>query len=127
MTMQTTYEQVSKAGLSTVRPSIDTLPYERGRIVVKLLVKEFTAVCPKTGLPDFGTIFIEYIPNGKILESKSLKYYMLSFRNEGIFGENIVYCVHRDITEACQPQWLFVRGRFASRGGIEITVEKESP
>jgi 7-cyano-7-deazaguanine reductase len=83
---------------------------------------EFTSVCPKTGHPDFGTIHIEYIPNQKCIELKSLKYYLFGFRNEGIFYEMVINKILDDLVEACQPRWMEVKGNFNIRGGIDTIV-----
>ena len=86
---------------------------------------EFTSVCPMTGLPDFGCITIRYIPNNKIVELKSLKFYMLQYRNVGIFYEHVVNNILNDLIEVLNPKWMEVAGNFTSRGGIttKVTVE----
>jgi len=86
---------------------------------------EFTSVCPMTGLPDFGCITIRYIPNNKIVELKSLKFYMLQYRNVGIFYEHVVNNILNDLVEVLNPKWMEVAGNFTSRGGIttKVTVE----
>lgn len=83
---------------------------------------EFTSVCPKTGLPDFGTIIIDYVPKASCLELKSLKYYLLSFRNVGMFYENVTNKILNDLVAVCDPVWIEVKGEFSSRGGINTTV-----
>lgn len=83
---------------------------------------EFTCVCPATGQPDFATITIRYVPNQKILESKSLKLYLWSFRNEGIFHEHVTNQILDDLVEALDPIECHVTGAFKVRGGIAITV-----
>ncbi len=92
---------------------------------IKIECPEFTSVCPKTGLPDFGTIIIEYTPDKKCLELKALKYYMLDFRNQGIFYEMVTNTILDDLVEACQPRWMKVEGHFSARGGITTTVTVE--
>ncbi len=86
---------------------------------------EFTSVCPKTGLPDFATIELEYIPDAECIELKSLKYYYHSFRDQGIFYEAVTNRLLDELAAACKPRWMRVTGIFAVRGGIEsvITVE----
>jgi len=86
---------------------------------------EFTSVCPMTGLPDFGCIIIRYIPNNKIVELKSLKFYMLQYRNVGIFYEHVVNNILNDLAKALDPKWMEVSGNFTARGGIttKVTVE----
>ncbi|MEB3245060.1 MAG: preQ(1) synthase [Vampirovibrionales bacterium] len=83
---------------------------------------EFTSVCPKTGLPDFGTIVITYIPNWHCLELKSLKYYLLAYRNYGIFYENVVNRILNDVVKATEPKFAEVTGKFSARGGLNTTI-----
>ncbi len=83
---------------------------------------EFTSVCPKTGQPDFGTILIEYIPDALCIELKSLKFYMQSFRNKGIFYESLTNDILDDLAAACKPRWMQVRSTFTPRGGISTDV-----
>lgn len=85
-------------------------------------VNEFTSVCPKTGQPDFGVITISYIANRKCVELKSLKFYMQSFRNEGIFYENVINRILDDLVNLLKPKWMEVKGEFTGRGGIQSTV-----
>ncbi|MCD6289373.1 MAG: NADPH-dependent 7-cyano-7-deazaguanine reductase QueF [Anaerolineae bacterium] len=93
------------------------------RYVVTLETSEFTCVCPMTGQPDFATITIRYIPDQRILESKSLKLYLWSYRNEGVFHEHVVNQILDDLVKALDPLYCEVVGRFNVRGGIAITVE----
>lgn len=90
---------------------------------VTLTTDEFTCVCPMTGQPDFATITIRYVPNQRILESKSLKLYLWSFRNEGAFHEHVTNTILDDLVEALDPLRCEVVGEFNVRGGIAITVE----
>lgn len=83
---------------------------------------EFTSVCPKTGQPDFGTISISYIAKNKCIELKSLKYYLQSFRNEGIFYENVINRILDDLVSLTKPKWIEVKGEFSMRGGLNSTV-----
>jgi 7-cyano-7-deazaguanine reductase len=92
---------------------------------VTLQTAEFTCVCPLTGQPDFAGIRIEYIPDRLIIESKSLKLYLQSFRNEGSFHEHVVNVILDDIVKALSPQWCKITADFAVRGGIGISVEAE--
>lgn len=85
-------------------------------------VNEFTSVCPKTGQPDFGVITISYIAKKKCVELKSLKYYMQSFRNEGIFYENVINRILDDLANLLKPKWMEVKGEFTVRGGLQSTV-----
>lgn len=106
---------------------LETFPnHHRDRpYVVRLETDEFTCMCPATGQPDFATIKVEYIPDEKILESKSFKLYIWSFRNEGVFHEHVSNVILDDLVEALDPQWCRVIGQFNVRGGITITVEAE--
>ena len=93
--------------------------------LVTLETKEFTCVCPMTGQPDFAKIRVLYVPDEKILESKSFKLYLWSYRNEGVFHEHIVNQILDDIVQILDPHWCKVIGIFNIRGGIGITVESE--
>jgi 7-cyano-7-deazaguanine reductase len=93
--------------------------------LVTLVTDEFTCMCPKTGQPDFARIRIQYIPDGSVVESKSLKLYLWSFRNEGAFHEHVVNVILDDLVRALDPHWCKVTGVFNVRGGIGITVEAE--
>ena len=83
---------------------------------------EFTSLCPKTGQPDFGTILIEYIPDALCVELKSLKLYMQSFRNKGIFYEFLTNEILDDLAAACKPRWMQVTSTFTPRGGISTDI-----
>ncbi len=87
--------------------------------------EEFTSLCPKTGLPDFGVITIEYSPNILCLELKSLKYYFLSFRDKGIFYEAVINQILDDLVDACKPNYMSVTGKFSTRGGMNSTIVVE--
>lgn len=93
--------------------------------IVRLETDEFTCVCPATGQPDFATLTVEYIPDKKILESKSFKLYLWSYRDEGVFHEHVTNKILEDLVAALEPRWCRVRGAFKVRGGIAITVEAE--
>lgn len=88
--------------------------------VVTFDAYEFTSLCPKTGQPDLAKIIISYIPNEKMVESKSLKLYLFSFRNHGDFHEDCVNIIMKDLVKLMDPKYLEVRGIFAPRGGIAI-------
>jgi len=105
--------------------TLETFPnHHPGRnYVVTLKTDEFTCVCPATGQPDFAKLKIEYIPNKKIVESKSLKLYLWSFRNEGVFNEHLANVILDDLIKALSPRWCKVTAEFAVRGGISISVE----
>jgi len=83
---------------------------------------EFTSVCPKTGLPDFGEIRIAYVPGHLCIELKSLKYYLIDFRNRGIFYEAVTNQILDDLVAACRPRRMTVTGDFSARGGITTVV-----
>jgi 7-cyano-7-deazaguanine reductase len=89
---------------------------------IEITCPEFTAVCPKTGQPDFGTIVIDYVPAASCLELKSLKLYLFEFRNRGIFYEHVVNTILDDLTRSCQPKKMKVTGHFNPRGGITARV-----
>jgi len=97
-----------------------------GQYEIKLLCPEFTSLCPKTGQPDFAKIIINYVPNEKCIESKSLKLYLFSYRQFGEFHEDCVNRIANDIIKAINPKWIQVIGDFNPRGGIAIipTVER---
>ena len=97
--------------------------YEGKRdIVITISLPEFTSVCPMTGLPDFGTITIHYTPDHFIVELKSLKYYLLQFRNVGMFYEHISNRILDDLVLVLKPKMMEVTGQFTSRGGLTTTV-----
>ncbi len=104
--------------------TIETFPNPRpGReFEIHVDCPEFTSVCPKTGLPDFGTIRITYVPDGACIELKSLKYYLLEFRNQGIFYEAVTNQILDDLVTAISPKRMTVIGDFAARGGITEQV-----
>ena len=87
---------------------------------------EFTSICPKTGQPDFGEITIEYCPDELCIELKSLKFYMQSFRNKGIFYERLTNDILDDLAAACKPRWMKITSRFTPRGGISTDVVAET-
>ena len=93
--------------------------------LVTLETNEFTCTCPITGQPDFADIKVQYIPDEKIIESKSFKLYLWSYRNEGAFHEHVVNVILDDLVKALDPHWIKVTGVFNVRGGIGITVEAE--
>jgi len=90
-------------------------------------VAEFTSLCPVTGQPDFARIEIRYVPDKLCVESKSLKFYLTGYRNSASFNEEVVNRILDDLVGACQPRKMLVRGAFASRGGISLTVEATHP
>ncbi len=109
------------------KPQLELFENPRPQRDYTILIRcpEFTSVCPKTGQPDFGEIEIEYIPDGLCIELKSLKFYMQSYRNEGIFYEQLTNDILDDLTESCRPRWMRVVSRFTPRGGITTEVRAE--
>jgi 7-cyano-7-deazaguanine reductase len=93
--------------------------------IVRLQSDEFTCICPATGQPDFAHLTVEYIPDARVLESKSFKLYLWSFRNEGVFHEHVANMILDDLVQALNPRWCRVVADFNIRGGIQITVEAE--
>jgi len=96
--------------------------YPDRNYTIEIVNPEFTSVCPKTGLPDFGTITVHYVPDRTCVELKSLKYYFLEFRNAGIFYENITNRILDDLVAAMQPRSITVTTKWKARGGITETV-----
>jgi 7-cyano-7-deazaguanine reductase len=117
----------AEAGLKAELPAIETFPNQYPGYEIRIEIPEFTSVCPKTGLPDFGTITIRYIPRTSCLELKSLKEYILAYRNLGIFYENVVNRILEDVVKACRPLQAAVKGTFTPRGGIMSVVEARHP
>ncbi len=92
---------------------------------IHLDILEFSCVCPKTGLPDFATFELDYVPDRWCIELKSLKLYLTAYRNIGIFHEHVVNRIVDDLVKACRPRYLKLKGVFNIRGGIRTTVERE--
>ena len=120
-------EAHARAGIRADLPRIETWPNQFPGYLITIRVPEYTSVCPKTGLPDFGALTIEYEPAARCLELKSLKLYLLAYRNLGIFYENAVNCILRDVVRATRPKSCVVRGEFTPRGGLTTTVEARWP
>jgi 7-cyano-7-deazaguanine reductase len=116
-------DEHAEAGVRAVLPAIETWPnqYQTG-YEIEIEMPEFTSVCPKTGLPDHGTVTLRYIPDQLCLELKSLKMYALAYRNLGIFQENVVNRMLADVVRAAKPMEATVRGDFAARGGISTRI-----
>ena len=112
----------AKAGLDQRFPEIETWPNQFPGYEIVIDDPEFTSVCPKTGLPDFGVITLRYMPAKLCLELKSYKEYLQSYRNIGIFQENIVNRVLEDVVRSAKPVWAEVTGDFRPRGGISTVV-----
>ena len=107
--------------------AIETFPNPRPErdFEIEISCPEFTSVCPKTGLPDFGEIRITYVPADRCIELKSLKYYLIDFRNRGIFYEHVTNQILDDLVAAIHPRHMRVVGDFSVRGGIKTTVTVE--
>jgi len=99
--------------------------YQKRDYVINIKIPEFTCICPVTGQPDFATIHIKYIADKKCIESKSLKLYIQSYRNFGIFYEDSINRILDDCIEICNPRWMRVIGKFNPRGGISISPTAE--
>lgn len=99
--------------------------YPDKRYVVQIEIPEFTCICPKTGLPDFATILIEYVPAKLCIELKSLKEYLMFYRSVGIFHEHFANKLMDDFTRSCRPRWAKMITKFNPRGGIGTTVIRE--
>ena len=106
------------------RTTLETFPNPRPERDYEIAIScpEFTSLCPKTGLPDFGEIRINYVPDTLCLELKALKYYMVEFRNKGIFYEAVTNQILDDLVDACRPRRMTVVGDFSVRGGISTSV-----
>ena len=115
-------DEHAEAGVHAELPEIETWPNQFGEYEIEIVMPEFTSVCPKTGLPDSGTLTLVYVPNKRCLELKSLKMYTLAYRNLGIFQENVVNRFLEDVVKAADPVEAEVHGDFAARGGITTSV-----
>jgi len=117
----------ARAGIDIALPKIECFESQFKNYEITISIPEFTSVCPRTGLPDFGTIKIRYIPNQWCVELKSLKTYILAYRNLGIFYENAVNRILRDFVKASRPTQAVVTGEFNVRGGMKSTIEATYP
>jgi 7-cyano-7-deazaguanine reductase len=121
--MKRAYTDVhAAAGIHAELPDIETWPNQFPDYEIEIVIPEFTSMCPKTGLPDFGRLTLRYVPEGKCLELKSLKMYLLAYRNLGIFYENVVNRFLRDVVKAVQPASATVTGEFTPRGGLHSKI-----
>lgn len=121
------YAKYARSGLRKKLPVLETFPSQFPDYEIKIEVPEFTSICPKTGLPDFGKISLRYVPQDVCLELKAFKLYLLAYRNLGIFYENAVNRILEDVVDACRPKWATVVGEFRPRGGIESTITAHWP
>ncbi len=124
---EATGEKEAAAGLKSRLPRLEVFCNQFPDYEIEIEIPEFTSVCPKTGLPDFGAVVIRYTPGDFCLELKSLKEYIIGYRNLGIFYENAVNRILEDIVRACRPVRAVVRGEFNPRGGIKSLVEARYP
>jgi 7-cyano-7-deazaguanine reductase len=120
-------DEHARAGIDAELPALEVWPNQFRGYDITIAIPEYTSICPKTGLPDFGTISIRYMPAERCLELKALKYYILAYRNLGIFYENAVNRILRDIVAVSQPVWAVVTGEFNVRGGMRTVVEAKYP
>ena len=115
-------DEHAESGVNAPLPEIETWPNQYADYEIEIAMPEFTSVCPKTGLPDFGKVVLRYVPDERCLELKSYKMYLLAFRDLGIFQENVVNRVLRDVVKAANPVTATVIGDFTARGGLTTLV-----
>ena len=115
-------DEHAQAGVNAALPEIETWPNQYPDYEIEIVIPEFTSVCPKTGLPDFGKLVLRYVPDQLCLELKSYKMYLLAYRQLGIFQENVVNRVLRDVVKAANPKMATVIGDFSPRGGLGTVV-----
>ncbi len=117
----------AQSGIDAELPGLEVWPNQFRDYEITIQVPEYTSICPKTNLPDFGTITLRYVPDRVCLELKSFKGYILGYRSLGIFYENAVNRILRDVVEACRPVRALVRGEFNVRGGMKSIIEARHP
>jgi 7-cyano-7-deazaguanine reductase len=115
-------DEHAQSGIDAVLPEIETWPNQFSGYEIEIIIPEFTSVCPKTGLPDFGKLTLRYAPDKLCLELKSLKMYLLAYRNLGIFYENVVNRFLRDVVRVTKPVSVEVIGEFTPRGGLHSKI-----
>ena len=115
-------DEHARGGLNAALPEIETWPNQFRDYEIEIVLPEFSSVCPKTGLPDFGKLVLRYVPDKLCLELKSYKMYLLAYRNLGIFQENVVNRVLRDVVAAANPVSAIVIGDFTPRGGLSTLI-----
>ena len=129
MTNKADLDNLTILGRKKAKPAkkLETFPNRHPKRDYEVILRtdEFTSLCPMTGQPAFARITIRYIPDLRIVESKSLKLYLWSFRNEGAFHEHVANTILDDLVAALKPRWCRVSAKFAVRGGIAITVDAE--
>ena len=112
------------SGIKTKMPPLEVFPNQYKDYIITIDIPEYSSICPKSGLPDCGKITIKYLPVKNCLELKSLKFYILAYRNLGIFYENATNKILADFIAAVKPKWAYIKGEFTPRGGISTCVEK---
>ncbi|OGP89415.1 MAG: NADPH-dependent 7-cyano-7-deazaguanine reductase QueF [Deltaproteobacteria bacterium RBG_16_47_11] len=117
----------ARAGIEVPLPRIECFENQFKNYEITISIPEYTSVCPKSGLPDFGILTIRYVPNKWCVELKSLKMYLLAYRDLGIFYENAVNRILRDFVKASKPVSAVVTGEFNIRGGMKSTIEASYP
>ena len=129
MAKQSLYQKFQTPAQAVKTPELEVVKnhYPDRETLVRFEIPEFTCICPKTGQPDFACLNIEYLPAKALVELKSLKLYIVAYRNVGIFYENAVNRILEDCVAACRPKRMTVTGRFSSRGGISSVVEASYP
>ena len=127
LAMARTYRSCAEAGLDAKLPRIETWESQFPKTTITIVDPEYNAICPKTNLPDFGTLTIQYEPDRRCLELKSFKMYMTAYRHVGIFYENAVNRILDDVVKACKPKWAVVTGAFSTRGGMRSTITARYP
>ena len=116
-------DEHAAAGTNAKLPEIEVWPNQyRTGYEIEIVMPEFTSICPKTGLPDTGTLTLTYVPDKTCLELKSLKMYTIAYRNLGIFQENVVNRMLADVVRACKPLSAVLEGEFEARGGISTRI-----
>ena len=112
------------SGIKEKMPALEVFPNQYKDYVITIEIPEYSSICPRSGLPDCGKLTLKYIPGKYCLELKSLKFYILAYRNLGIFYENAVNKILGDLVTAVKPKWAYIKGEFTPRGGISTCVEK---
>jgi 7-cyano-7-deazaguanine reductase len=115
-------DEHAQAGVKAKLPALETWPNQFPGYVITTRYPEYSSICPKTGMPDYGAVTIQYKPRKSCIELKSLKMYLLAYRNLGIFYENAVNKMLKDIVDAVQPEWCVVKGEFTPRGGLNTSI-----
>ena len=120
-------DECARAGIDAQLPALEIWENQYPGYEIAIVYPEYTSVCPKTGLPDCATVTIKYLPDKQCVELKSLKLYLLAYRNLGIFYENAINRILEDIAKACKPKTATVIGEFTARGGMRSTITASWP